>query len=58
MAIHSVTAKTYWMQIDLYMFRTAGALMVACRAGRAKGMSANGPIPDDLNRERSARGFD
>ncbi len=35
MAIHSVTANMYWMQMDRYMFRTAGALMVACTATRA-----------------------
>ena len=33
-AIHSVTAKQYWMQIDLYMLRTAGGLMVACGAAQ------------------------
>ena len=35
MAIHSVTANMYWMQMDRYMFRTAGALMVACTVTRA-----------------------
>ena len=36
MDIHSVTANAYWMQMDLYMFRTAGALIVACAAAQAR----------------------
>lgn len=31
---HRVTANTYWMAMDLYMFRTAGGAIVACRKGK------------------------